>query len=67
MMRFMIPWRLLDWARDNRVLRLRWFGLEVEFLQQAQVPREGTPPDGKPMTAAEEAEAYEKTLLHSVS
>ncbi|MFI5401061.1 MAG: hypothetical protein ACHQZQ_08435 [SAR324 cluster bacterium] len=30
-MSFLIPWRLLNWARDNRVLRIRWFGLEAEF------------------------------------
>ena len=66
-MRFLIPWRLLDWARDNRVLRLRWFGLEVEFLQQAAMPREGQRPDGKPLTPEEQAKEYEATLLHSVS
>ena len=32
-MSFLIPWRLLEWARDNRVLRIRWFGLEAEFVQ----------------------------------
>jgi len=30
----LIPWRLLQWARDNRVLRIRWFGLEAEFAVQ---------------------------------
>lgn len=67
-MGWLIPWKLLDWAKDNRVLRLRWFGLEVEFLQQAPVPgREGVKPDGRPMTEAERMAEYEKTLMHSVS
>lgn len=28
---FGIPWKLLAWARDNRVLRLRYGRLEAEF------------------------------------
>jgi hypothetical protein len=34
-----IPWQLLAWARDNRVLRLRWCGLEAEFAQTLAPPQ----------------------------
>ena len=52
---------LLEWCRDNRVLRIRVNGLEAEFLQSGQ-----TAPEPRKELTPEEARAeHERILMHS--
>ena len=74
-MNLFAPIKLLTWARDNRVLRLKLFWMEVEFqpsgvahwrVEQAQAVADAT--DASPLLSpADEAKANEAALFHSAS
>ena len=54
---------LLEWARDNRVLRLKVSGLEVEFLQE---PKPRALDEGPPDETPEQRQArIDKVMYHS--